>query len=310
VSLRGAIEDVRIESVPVAPAEGGLVGATGTGIATECPASGAPPELEDVAVDGGRSLTKGIEVAGGACGASLSRVEVSRIAGTALEVVADASVAVTVRGSTFRDSGVGIRATGGKLTVEPCEGTPSEVSGNAGDGIVVAGGMTKTLDVTIAGTQVRENGGTGIVLETVGVQSRLDITGCEIVGNGTVAPRTYGLDGTIRAAGGLLLLQNDGMLAFSFMGNRVFLNGGDEIGVWSDAPWSLSPGSCGGGSNAIGCAGTDAYGISVVGNASVDATYNVWSSSQPSALVNGATWNPACPASVGGTPAALVCPAP
>jgi hypothetical protein len=157
---------------------------------------------------------------------------------------------------------------------------------------------------------VKDNGGTGVVLETVGVQSSVDVAGCEIQGNGGVAPRTYGPDGAVRTAGGLLLLQNDGIAAFSFTGNRVFVNGGDEIGVWSDATWSLSSGACGVGSNALGCAGANAFAVSVVGNAVVDARYNVWSSSQPEALVSGAQWNPPCAANANSAPPAPVCPAP
>jgi hypothetical protein len=60
----------------------------------------------------------------------------------------------------------------------------------------------------------------------------------------------------------------------------------------------------------MGCTGTGTFAVSVVGNATVPAERNVWSSSQPEALVSGATWNPPCAANTDGAPPALVCPSP
>lgn len=310
VSLRGAIEDVRVESVPVAPAGGGLVGATGTGIATECPlVVGAPrPRIEAVAVDGGRSLTKGIEVAGGTCGADLSRVEVSRVAGTALEVAADAGVAVTVRGSTFRDSAAGVRATGGKLTIEPAEGTPSEVRGNAGEGIVITGGTATTLDVTVTGTQVRENGGTGLVLDVVSTASKLTVSGCVVYANGEGTPRRYGPGSPQRAAGGVFIRQS-ALSPLVFDTNRVSSNAGDQL-AFEGGSWSISPGACGPASNVFGCVGAN-YAVGIAGGGTVDASFSVWPDALWDGYVSpGVTSSAYCNSAAGAPTPPATCPAP
>lgn len=272
VAVQGAVEGIRVEST----------GATGTGVAATCGASGAP-RIEDVTVDGGGALAKGIDVAAGACGAALSGVEVSGAAGPALSVVADAGAAVTVTGSTFRDSGSGIRATGGKLTLGSA-GAALDVStgevtgdvtvkGNAGEGIVLTGGSTRVLDVEILRAAVKENGGTGVVLENVSTASALVVRECVVFANGDTAARSYG-GASPRIAGGVLIRQTS-LATLGFAGNRLSSNAGDQLAFESSGDWSISPGSCAL-ANVVACVGDGAYAIGVKAGGTVDASYTVW----------------------------------
>jgi hypothetical protein len=301
LAVSGAVRGLRVESE----------GAAGTGIAVSCGSGGTVPTLVDVSVVGGGMLETGVRIDGGRCGATLAGIDVWGAVDAALSVQANEGVAVTVERSRFRESGLGILATGGKLTVggdDPAAAV--EVTGNVRDGVVLTGGVAKTLEIELRRVHVTGNLGTGVVLETVALASKVAVDRCVIHGNGAITPRTYGLDGSIRTGGGILVLQNDGLASFAFAGNRVYSNAGDQIGVWSDATWSLGPVACGPASNALGCAAPGAFAVSVVGNATVRAEYNVWSSSQPAGLVSGATWNPPCAANANGAPLALPCPSP
>ena len=276
VVLQGRIEAFRIESD----------GATGAGVVTSCGASGRP-SLDAVAVEGGQSLASGIDVGPGTCGADLTDLDVSNVAGPALRVRADAGAPVAVPSGRFHASSVGIRVTGGKLTVG-VEGEPLskvEVSGNAGEGIVLTGGMATVLDVQIHNATVSDNGGTGIVLDVVGQSSKLTLRGSTGVSNGVTSPRDYG-GATTRQAGGILVSQVS-LAAFTFLANRVYANGHDQLAFESSGPWSISPGACGPSSTLFACVDAGAYAVSVAGSGTVDASNTVWPGTPPAAYVNG-----------------------
>lgn len=273
--VEGTIARLRLESAPAAPGAEGILGATGAGIAAACGARGAP-SIEDVRVEGGGTLAAGIDVAGGACGASISGAVVSHVDGPALSVEANAGVAVTVTGSRLEDSAVGIRAAGGKLTVGSATETEDavEVSGNAGDGIVLTGGPTRTLDVALLGVRVEGNGGTGVVLDVVKSDSALTVRGCTVYSNGATAPWVYGPDFSQRAAGGVLVRQVS-LSGFVFERNRVSSNAGDQLGFESSGAWSISTGACPV-ANLFACVAEGAYAVGVAGGGTVDASYTVW----------------------------------
>jgi hypothetical protein len=272
VRIEGAIDGgaggVRIESL----------GAAGTGVRVSCGGTSGRPRIANVIVDGGGALTKGIDVEGRACGAELTGVDVSKVSGPALEVAADPGVEVTVTASVFRESTIGIRATGGKLTVG--SELPSDavtVSGNMGEGILLTGGATSpfaTLDVQLLGATVEQNRGTGVVLDSVSTASKLAVRGCTVYANGAASPRKYGPGDSQRSAGGVLVSQIS-LAPLVFEANRVSSNAGDQLAFESSGPWSISTGACDL-ANLFACVGEGAYAVGVAGGGTVDASYTVW----------------------------------
>lgn len=261
VALQGRIERIRIESIA----------ATGTGVAMSCGTAGKP-SLDGVTIDGGSSLTKGVDVAGGACGADLVAVDVRDVEGPALGIVAGANAPITVSGGKYRDSGVGIRATGGKLTLGP-GGDPSadvEVTGNSGDGIVLEG-STPVADVALAGVLVSGNGGTGVVVDMLSDAAKVSVQGCEIRSNGSAAPRSSGG----RSVGGVFALQLE-LAPFTFLGNAVYANAGDQLTFESSGSWSIAATGCGSSSNVFACVAQGSSAVRVVGGGTVAAQYTVW----------------------------------
>lgn len=291
VRLQGAMSGIRIESVPTAPAEGEPLAATGAGISASCGAVDAAPAIEDVSVEGGGTLAVGIDVAGGACGASISGVEVSHVDGPALSVVSDPGVAVTVKKSSFEESAVGIRATGGKLVLGSADVVEDgvEVSGNSGEGIVLTGGPSRTLDVAILGaripggegalgTRIEENGGTGIVLDVVKSDSRLTVRGCSVFANGRDSARAYGPGTTSRRTAGGVLISQGSLVGFVFEANRLSANTADQLGFETSGAWSIAPlvPGCGPSSNLFACVVEGQTAVAIEGTGSVNASHAVW----------------------------------
>lgn len=271
VTLAGSMEGLRIETTA----------ATGTGVATSC--DGATPTMAGVVVDGSQKLTKGISVES-ACGAALSGVDVSRIDGPALRISVGASVPVSVAGSTFRTSGTGIWASGGTIAIgpDPDSLTPSQAVDNSGNGIRLDG--STAVEATVDGVVVSGNGGTGVVVDSVPAASKLTITSCEVHSNGTTAARTYG-GASPRTCGGVLVSQLS-LAAFTFLGNRVYANTGDELAFESSGQWSIAPASCGPASNAFGCTGGN-YAVAIVGTGgAVDASRTVWPGTPPTSFAS------------------------
>lgn len=327
VHVRGWLSGVRVESAPTALVGGGLLAATGTGVLATCGA-GAAPWMAEVEVVGGGTLGKGVDVdvAAGACGATLMDVEVSGVAGPALAVSADAAAAgrVQVRGGTFRDSAVGIRATGGQLSLgsESVLGAELgaivaddavEVTGNAGDGVVLSGDGARTIDAELLGARITGNGGTGVVLESVSPSSRLVVRACVVFANGDTAPRAYG-GAAQRTVGGVLVRQLSLAAPLAFLENRVSANAGDQLAFDTSGAWSISPGACAR-ANVFGCVAPGAYAVGVKGGGSVDASFTVWPTIPWSDLASASVTAPSaayCNGEDGAPepPPAASCPAP
>jgi hypothetical protein len=275
---------VRVESAPTALAEGGVLAATGPGVRATCGADDGP-SLTDVAVEGGGTLSRGIDVdvVSGGCGAELRRVRVSGIAGPALAVSGDphAEDRVQVHDGTFRESAIGVRVSGGKVTLAgltPPEVDPDDavaVEDNAGPGIVLDGDAERAMDVELLGARIAANGGTGVVLDEASTRSRLVMQGCVVFANGDVSPRTYGGGGSPRPVGGVLVKQEALETPFAFLANRVSANAGDQLAFESSGAWSISPGACAQ-ANVFGCVGAGAFAIGVKGGGTVDASFTVW----------------------------------
>jgi hypothetical protein len=264
VGLQGRLEGFRIERT----------GGDGPAVATSCGAQGKP-SLSGVVVDGGGSMTTGVDV-WGACGADLTGVDVSRVAGPALLVHSGASAEVKVYAGKLRDSTVGASVTGGKVTFGS-EGDPLgsvEVTGNTREGVVGAAGAA--TDVRLYDAKIHGNGGTGFVVDRVSAGSAITLRGCDVHSNGGAvgAPRKYG-PGTQRTAGGVLAVQ--GTLPFSFSSNRVYGNAGDQLAFESSSSaWSIAPVECGASSNLFTCVAPGAYAIGIAGGGQVDARNTVW----------------------------------
>ncbi len=289
VAVSGTVEGIRVTNVSQA----------GAGVELTCVS--AEPALRDVTVSSGTpKLKAGIAIAG-PCGATLQRVDASGASGAALDVTA-ASPAnlVTVTGSRFHGSGTGIHASGAKLVVGPDGATASEVTGNAGTGILVDG--TNAVDVTLTGVVVAANGGTGVVVRDVPATSTFRMSGCDVHSNAGAAATQYGV--VPRNAGGLLFSTQ--AFTLDVNSNRFHANdggalGADEIAFEKGTGWTINPGPCTNGvANAIGCIGTG-FSVSIVGGGNVDAGNTTWPGAAP--MTNGfvntqpacAPWSATCP---------------
>ncbi len=285
VNVEGTVQGFRIANSTM----------TGTGVEMTCGATGGP-RLTDVVVSAGaQKLANGVTVRG-SCGATLERVDVSGASAAALDIFVPATAIITATGSRFHGSGVGIQATGGKLgfSSDTATGTPTQVIGNTGDGIVLTG-TTTVVEASLANVVVSGNGGTGIFISMVPTASKLTMTGCDIHSNGTSTPEVYGSAGNQRTAGGILLTQSL-LAAFALESNRVYANHGgadaDELAFYSSGNWALNTGNCGS-PNAFGCVGATSFAVRVT-SGTVDARNSIWPVISPP--VSGAvTWSPECP---------------
>ncbi|HEX9049709.1 MAG TPA: hypothetical protein VF841_04170 [Anaeromyxobacter sp.] len=296
VALEGQLGAFRIEAVA----------ATGPAVLAGCGSSGAPA-LADVAVDGGGALTTGVEVSG-TCGAQLSGVTVARVAGPALRVDADPAAQVTIQGGALRDSDVGARIAGGKVTFG-VDGDPTrsvEVTGNAHEGVLLSPGAT--IDARLYGARIHGNAGTGLVVEPV-TASAVSLLACDVFSNGGGAPRGYGPGGG-RSVGGVLVAQNG--ISLALWGNRVYANAADQLAFESSAAWSIAPSACGAASNLFACVATGSYAVAVAGGGTVDAANTVWPAVPFASYVSaGVTAAPTSYCNtLAGVPATPACPVP
>ncbi len=295
VDVRGALEGIRVEAG----------GATGTGVVASC-AAGGFPTLRHVAVAGGGTLdvdgtvtaglAQGVAVvtAPGGCGARLTGVQVTGVAGPALTIgPVDPAAATTVEvlGGSFGASNTGVWIRGGRVTLNTDPETAASVvaSGNAWEGVVVGGQgdrlpfSTTAVEVALERVVIDGNGGTGLVLAELPLspaQSRVRASGCDLHGNGAARPAQYGSASARRSAGGALVDLREMITEFTFGGNRLWSNQGDDLAFQSNASWSISPGVCGSSSNVFACAPGDCPGghcsVATAGLGQVDAAYNVW----------------------------------
>lgn len=291
VELAGAIERIRVERPP---AIGG--GIRGTGVATSCASAGVP-SLRGVEVDGGAildptgaataGLAAGVKVSG-ACGATLTAVDVAGAAGPALALEPTGAATVTVRGGSYGASVVGVSIAGsGKVTLEPDPDTASStvVTGNAKEGVLLSGSAT-AVDATFDGVVVSGNGGTGVVVWVVAPTARLYMRQCDITENGAITPRIYGESGAERFVGGVLFAQAAQFPGFTFSGNRVFANAGDQVTFFTSGPWSISAGTCGPQTNVFDCVSEGALALTVTLPGSVVAAYSLWPGILPTQWVS------------------------
>lgn len=296
VTLSGALDGFRVEAA----------GATGPGVATAC-APGAAPTLDGVTVNGGGTLTAGIDVSG-ACGADVAGVDVSNVAGPALLVRADPAATVTVSSGTFRASGVGARVTGGDVTFG-ADGVPvgtATFADNAAEGLVVTGAAVSAT--TVRRAAVHGNGGTGVVLEMVNPAAQVELRGCDVYRNGSAGARAYGPEASRRTAGGVFVAQ--GSLPLAFQGNRVFANAGDQLAFESSGTgWSIAPPACGPSSNLFHCVAAGVWAVAVAGGGQVDARNTVWPAVPFAAYASVGVTGSYCNGAAG-VPATPTCPVP
>lgn len=288
----------RLEGLSLAAADRTVV-PNSAAVPLACPA-GSPVSLADVQVDAG-GFADGITV-GGECQASLSRVGVTGAANRALLVSGTADVAESA--GTWENSGIGVQVTGGTFSSGADGVGSSLVTGNAGAGVHLFGAA---VTASLARLQIQGNGSAGLVVQGLAGSSAVQVVDGLIRGNGA-SPLAYGAGGT-RSVGGVLVRQA-AAVGFSFLGNQVYANGGDQIAFWSGVPWVLGPGqACGPGSNFIGCVpAAPLLGVASTGGA-ITADGNLWSQDPPDNLVDAnTTVNTVCASGVSGAMVAPTCP--
>lgn len=298
VALQGTLERVHLQNVSM----------TGNGVEMTCGGTAVPTARDVVVSAPGTKLAKGIAISG-ACGALLERVDASGAAGAALDIASDPTAPITAKGSKFHASGVGVQSTGGKVVLEPdpASGAATEVTDNAGSGLLLTG-ASSVVDATLNGVLVARNGGVGLFVDNVAQASKLRMTGCDVSANAASAPVAYGPVLDRRNAGGLLVSSQVLLSTFQLQANRIYANHGgldaDELAFESSAgPWPLTTSSCVAPAlpNAIGCAGTNARAVSVTAPGTVDARFTIWPATPPSAVLGVNTtsycgaWSGSCP---------------
>lgn len=199
-----------------------------------CSASADPAAQVSNAIVDASKATVGVD-ASAACAAALQDVRVQGAAGAALSV---SGGDVTFSGGALVGSGLGVDATQGTVTLDG-----AEVSGNAQGGMIL-GDLSGTTAAAVRDCRVIQNGGTGIVALN---DAALVLTGNVVWGNaGTSWQTVYYSAGSpptqtvlVRLAGGIVL-RGTPPPTFTFAGNRIFKNGGDQALVYqSSATWNL-----------------------------------------------------------------------
>jgi hypothetical protein len=211
-----------------------------------------------LSIAGGNAVTSDVAVSNVHVeGATVTGLEVSRYA---------AGHVVRVTGSTFDKNQVGVNLLKGDLTL-----AGTVVKRSVAEGVVAATGTPGQIALTLADDLISWNGTAGLALSN---SARLDIQRTQICGNtgsdrGPTSPQ--------RKVGGIFAVGSS-PAALTFRGNRVHLNGGDQVYVLSGGPWNLS--------GAVGCAVADrnvfadytapGVGVAAVGASTVDVQNNYW----------------------------------
>jgi hypothetical protein len=287
VRVLGALDGVRVEAG----------GAGGVGIELACGASGQP-RLHAVRVDGGGTLDpsgagSSSAIVGGlragilvtsTCGARLERVEASAASGAALSVEPGSAGTVLVSGGSFGGSETGIWLRGGTTSVAPDGSYAVTVSGNAGEGIAVGGGLDqvsplRTVRATLDHVVVTANGGVGVsVGDLVEPGSSARLVGCDVSANGRTRWRTSGGGTDVYRVGGILL-RIEQASTLEYRGNRLWSNVGDQLAFESEGTWTIGPAACGPDTNVFACVTLPALALRIFsthGTGSVTAPYDKW----------------------------------
>jgi hypothetical protein len=184
------------------------------------------------------------------------------------------------------------------------------VTGNAGEGVLLAGDGGHAIDAELLGASVTANGGTGVVLDAAAASSRLELRACAVFANGDLAGRAYG-GASPRTAGGVLVRQLS-LAALVLVRNRLSANAGDQLAFESSGAWSISPGACPQ-ANLFACVAPGAYAVGVKGGGTVDASYTVWPAIPWDGLASAGVTAPSlayCNAEDGAPALPAACPAP
>jgi hypothetical protein len=271
-------------------------------VALACDPAPAPPAatLEGVTVDTD-ALTRGVAVT---CPATLTDVRVSGARGPALYVnPPDAAYETTVVGGRFGESTTGVEVRGGALRLAGSSGGVLAIEANAEHGIAAIG-SSEVIALQLEQVSIAANGGTGLRADQLPPGSSVSIHACEISGNkGSVAGSQYD---TGRTAGGVIIKQS-GTPTFSFTGNVVACNGGDQIGfyVGALAPIRLGGGACDASANIFQTTlSGKAINVNAGSVATIIATYNTWAPDPPNVATTNVSWDPTCKVS----PAPQYCP--
>ena len=283
--------------------QGFKLDARDAGIAVQTSCGTSTPTLSGVTVDGGGTAGVGVAVSGG-CGAALSHVDVTSVAGPALQIGADATADVVVTGGSLRGSQVGALITGGHVTLGSGSSSGVDIGGNSGEGVLFQAGAAIAGQLQYA--TIHDNGGTGVVVDRVSAGSAVALRSCLVRANGTTAPRMYGGGSPQRPAGGVIVIQP--ALPFTFTGNQVSRNAGDQLVFDSSAQaWTIAVGRCQD-TNTFSCVPDGALAVAVNGG-KVDATNTYWPGIPVSAYAGpGVTTTPYCNNSGAQWPATPPCP--
>lgn len=292
----GAVEGLTLRSAS----------ATGDGLQIVCDGE-MPARAAALRVEGAAVLACGARVTG-ACALEATRVELTGAVGPGLFVEASSvdKGATFIGGSLEGNGGAGAEVRAGRLVLAGDGSLPLRVHGNGRHGVHAAPreGSPQPISLEVTNADVYDNGEVGIRIEDLGLAA-----GSSAAVRGSLVRKNRGstelsLYGTGRTAGGVLLyggLPFDGAEpaapAFTFQGNTVCSNAGDEVGVFSDDPWPLSGASCGPTSNAFLNAGAASYLIYfTTGLDRVVPAWNNkwWPTDPPSGLTVKANVVPSC----------------
>jgi len=266
------------------------------GITVACGTQTAKATLTNVKVNGANKLRRGLTVTG-KCGVEATDLVVTGAKQDGLYIDADASENVTTtitRGELAGNGGSGLVVWAGKVVAQGDGSAKLDVHGNTQYGAYLSAraGATVPSDLTLRLANVHDNAEIGVflmdakrptnsslvTLDQVSIYKNLASTSLSAYGG--------------RKAGGVLL-QGELAPVFSMKGSTVCANGSDEVGVYSDAAWSLSSDSCGATSNSFFVPGgaTDYFVFSTASGTNVTAHNNYWGANPPSSRLQGVAYN-------------------
>lgn len=228
-----------------------------TGVKLRCGAG--VPEVRNVAVRGGGTLTFGIVVGGiggpgNACGGMVVNARVTG-ADTGLSLEPDPTGLATVLGGIFSGNRDGIRLRRGTMTIDADPATSTtkvRVEGNSGRGVVLDyNSAASVFDATLRLLDIDGNGREGIAWEANSLPSaaKLRFRSCTIHGNFKTA--------TGDTAGGVSLpAEATSISLLELTGSSIWSNGGAQLSLFaSPTVAAFGTDACGADANWIGGCG-------------------------------------------------------
>jgi hypothetical protein len=296
--------------------------ASPSGAGVHCDAGGA---LSNVAVET-NNLSWGVHLTGG-CAATVDSVAVEGPRRAAL-LVETPGVSSEVVGGSYRgqgsaagEPGHGVWVRSGGVAIRSLDGvafsqfdgvftsgTPVELSGSTGSGLRADKDTSgATISIEVERARIVGNGAAGMYLDQLPDTSSVSIRSSQIEGN---APSGYYAE---RMVGGIMISSGNSVPQVTFKGNRVWRNGGDQIGLWLPSDTLVQVDLSGGdplvacdapenraSANVIGRCLTGEDVFSTTSTTPVSAVRNYWQGNSPvvtnASVLASCSWaSPSCP---------------